>query len=232
MYYGLSEMQSYFESKVSVFVALGPVTKIPNTGAAALQWACHFYDTLDDAVNLFDYYEFLGSNFITDAATKLFCGAVPEFCVLIEEMFCTSDPDADDQDRFQVYLDHNPNGSPTKSVLHYAQDIKENRFQLWAPKFHTFLDIGNQRKTDEIPIQDIDSVPIAMFVGDADILADETDAYWTYQTIGSDVFHYQIIRGGHLTFLIGKDMSYFTQDVMNILAKYQPLPTTPAEFTQ
>lgn len=56
-----------------------------------------------------------------------------------------------------------------------------------------------------------------MFVGLEDILADPTDAKWTADTIGADVFHYQEINGGHLTFLIGKDMSYFTDDVMDIL---------------
>ena len=30
MFYGLSEQEAYFKDKLSLFVALGPVTKIPN----------------------------------------------------------------------------------------------------------------------------------------------------------------------------------------------------------
>jgi hypothetical protein len=57
--------------------------------------------------------------------------------------------------------------------------LKEDRFQEWAPDYHTFLDIGAKRTTALIPIENIKSVPIAMFVGDVDTLADPRDAQWT-----------------------------------------------------
>ena len=87
-------------------------------------------------------------------------------------------------------MDHEPNGSSTKALLHYAQNIKESRFQIWAPDYHTFLDIGNKRQTDLIPLNHITSVPIAMFVGNVDTLADPQDAAWTKSQIGSPVVHY------------------------------------------
>jgi hypothetical protein len=62
-----------------------------------------------------------------------------------------------------------------------------------------------------------------MFVGDVDTLADSEDAEWTRDTIGDAVVHYQTIHGGHATFIVGKDMSWFTNDVMNIIKQYQPL---------
>jgi hypothetical protein len=43
---------------------------------------------------------------------------------------------------------------------------------VYAPDYHTFLDIGNKRQTDLIPLNHIASVPIAMFVGNVDKLAD------------------------------------------------------------
>lgn len=62
MFYGLSEWEDYFASRVSVFVALGPVTKIPH-GLIKLMnlGANHFYDLLADAANLFHVYA-LGSD--------------------------------------------------------------------------------------------------------------------------------------------------------------------------
>ncbi len=56
-----------------------------------------------------------------------------------------------------------------------------------------------------------------MFVGSVDKLADATDAEWAHRTIGSPVVHYQTIPGGHLTFMVGKDMSWFSNDVMAIV---------------
>jgi len=54
-----------------------------------------------------------------------------------------------------------------------------------------------------------------MYVGKADILADAVDAEWTREQIGDAVFHYQLIEGGHLSFMVGKDMSWFSDTVMS-----------------
>ena len=63
-----------------------------------------------------------------------------------------------------------------------------------------------------------------MFMGRHDILGTIEDATWTKDQIGSDVFHFQKINGSHASFCIGKDMTYFTEDVMGILKQYQPIP--------
>ena len=124
-------------------------------------------------------------------------------------------------------MNHEPNGCGVKALMHYTQNLKEARFQVWAPDYHTFLDIGNKRTTDLIPISGISSVPIAMFVGNVDKLADPTDAMWAYQTIGSPVVHYEEIDGGHLTFVIGKDMSYFSDSVLPLIEQYSPVKAMP-----
>lgn len=62
-----------------------------------------------------------------------------------------------------------------------------------------------------------------MFVGDGDTIGDPADAELIREALGDAAVHYQMIHGGHLTFLAGKDMSYFTKDVMDLLAKYHPL---------
>jgi hypothetical protein len=62
MFYGLTEMEDYFAERVSIFVALGPVTKIPHSLIKLMNLgADHFYDLLADAANLFHVYS-LGSD--------------------------------------------------------------------------------------------------------------------------------------------------------------------------
>jgi len=102
--------------------------------------------------------------------------------------------------------------------------MKEDRFQVWAPDYNKIVPFTSHKHTDLIPIDTISKVPVAMFQGKADKLADPEDAEWARDTIGADVFHYQEIEGGHMTFFIAKDMTWFTQDVMSILRDYQPLP--------
>lgn len=71
-----------------------------------------------------------------------------------------------------------------------------------------------------------------MFEGKADKLADPKDAKWTADTIGKSIVHFEEIEGGHLTFMVAKDMSYWTGNVMKILGEYQPLPKKAEVYLQ
>ena len=55
-----------------------------------------------------------------------------------------------------------------------------------------------------------------MFTGSEDPLADVTDSRWTRDQIGDNIVHYEEVEAGHLTFLVGKDMTYFNT-VMGLL---------------
>jgi len=61
-----------------------------------------------------------------------------------------------------------------------------------------------------------------MFVGSEDDLGDPTDCEWAKSQMNSSVLkHYEIVNGGHATFMVGKDMSYFKQ-VLNLVKQYNP----------
>ena len=122
-------------------------------------------------------------------------------------------------------MGHEPNGASIKAILHYAQNLKEDRFQIFADDYEDFFNRHEKRTTTQYPLENITEVPVAIFTGLFDPLADLTDARWTRDTIGKQVVHYEEIPAGHLTFLIGKDMTYFTQNVMGLLKQYHPLPT-------
>lgn len=127
---------------MNLFVALAPITKIPNTQSNTLQFAAFSYRMLYDAVDLVNYWEMLPADWATNTLTKLFCNNITDFCVFLEEFFCTDDPGADDKDRFTVYMDHFPAGTPTQSILLYGQNIREDRFQVWADDYVTWFGIG------------------------------------------------------------------------------------------
>jgi len=224
MFSALSEdTAGYFSDKVPLFVALGPVTKISNTQAGIFQFTSHFYTELADTCNLLGIHELLGANWFTSGVSQLFCTNIPAFCELIAELFVNKHPELDDNDRFAVYMGHEPNGASVKAILHYAQNLKEDRFQVYAEHYDDI--IGRERQTDLIPLENISTVPVAIFTGIEDILADTTDAEWTRDQIGDNVVHYEEIHAGHLTFMVGKDMSYF-DTVMELLEQYHPLPTS------
>ena len=229
MFSGLAENQDYFKDKVPLFVALGPVTKISHTKAAIFQFASDFYTELADTCSLLGIHELLGANWFTSGISSLFCTHIPEFCELIGRLFIDNNPDLDDADRFAVYMGHEPNGASVKAILHYAQNLKEDRFQLYSDDYTDHIHRHDKRTTDLIPIENITEVPVAMFTGIEDILADLEDSRWTRDHIGDGIVHYEEVHAGHLTFMVGKNMTYFSDGVMNLLQQYHPLPSVEEE---
>jgi len=128
MFYGLANWESYYKEKISIFVALAPVTMLPNTDTYLFQLASDFYDELDDTFDLLNIHSVLNNTWYTSDTAKLFCDALPPFCLALESLFVSNDTEYDDQDRFQVYMDHEPNGSDVKALLHYTQTLKEARY--------------------------------------------------------------------------------------------------------
>lgn len=64
------------------------------------------------------------------------------------------------------------------------------------------------------------NVPTAMFVAKSDELGDQTDSMKTKSKLSSGILkHYEVIEGGHLTFMVGKDTSYITR-MINIMNQY------------
>ena len=100
MFTGLANYESYYKNKVSVFVALAPVTMLPNTQTELFHIASDLYDEIDDTLNLLNIHSVLNNTWYTSATTKLFCNAIPSMCLALEKLFVSSDPEYDDQDRF------------------------------------------------------------------------------------------------------------------------------------
>lgn len=54
------------------------------------------------------------------------CGMIPEICKMTAGIVATKNIDADDEERFQVYMGHYPSGSSAKSMFHLVQNLKED----------------------------------------------------------------------------------------------------------
>ena len=70
-----------------------------------------------------------------------------------------------------------------------------------------------------MPLQDL-SIPVAIFSGSLDKLADPADVATLVQQLGSNVVFNQEYPLGHLSFGLAKDMTWFSNDVVNVVNKY------------
>ena len=64
-------------------------------------------------------------------------------------------------------------------------------------------------------------LPIAFVAGTTDELGNPTDVQWLYEQLGSEnVVFYESYPLGHLSFFLGSDVSWFTEDVMPLIDQY------------
>ena len=80
--------------------------------------------------------------------------------------------------------------------------------------------------SDSPPLVDLKNingeVPIGMFAGTEDDLGDLTDARCAREQIesgGNAIKHYEEVKAGHSTFMVGKDMYYF-KNVLDLVERY------------
>ena len=75
MFYALSAHPSYWESKLNLFVALAPITRMKDTTSAFFKYGSKIIGPIEDAADFAHVWEILGST--SSVATKVVCGLIP-----------------------------------------------------------------------------------------------------------------------------------------------------------
>ena len=175
MFYGLAHNEAYFADKVSLFVALGPVLELNHASSELLIFIANNDELILATCELFGIYDMFPANWLTTGAMRLICGVIPELCDFGAYLICDEDVDLDNSDRLDDYMGHFPSGTSLKCLDHYGQLISSGKFQYYDYGSDANKRIYNQTTPPLIPIQNINKVPIAMFVGTHDGLADAID---------------------------------------------------------
>lgn len=82
MYYGLSHNEKFFENKVSVFIALGPVMRLSNAKSTLINLFAHSRMLITGTCATLGLYEFFPANWVTTGAMRLICPTIPALCNL------------------------------------------------------------------------------------------------------------------------------------------------------
>ena len=83
MFYALATNEKFFRDKVSIFVALAPVTKITNQRADIVRIAADHYRTIDWAAEHVHLYEMGGANWIQNTLIRKLCTSIESYCLAI-----------------------------------------------------------------------------------------------------------------------------------------------------
>lgn len=150
-----------------------------------------------------------------------------KFCSLLNGQMCellaqastgfTVTP-ADRLDRADVFLSQVPADAGIYNFEHYGQLIQSKTYEFKRFDYGTDGNMKryNQAKPPQYNLKNI-GFPVAIIYGKDDDLADPTDVAWLHDQIKDHVIHYEELPIGHNTFIIGKNMTYFNETVVDIL---------------
>ena len=118
---------------------------------------------------------------------------------------------------FYIMMSRGQFGMSVASLQHFVQSARTGEV--------TYLDYGRNNLAvygsdtpPRIPFENI-NVPVALFYGSEDRIADETDANWFREQLGDNIIFDQIYYMTHMSFPIGVDTSYLN-DVIEIFENY------------
>ena len=131
MFYALSHLEESLASKITLFIAMAPVTLMNHQTSPLVNFIARHLSLITKTARLLHINEFFPANYLTTGTFRLICGTIPDLCKLFESMLFTEDTSVDNTERFSVYMGHFPSGSSIKGMLHYAQIVNARQFQRY-----------------------------------------------------------------------------------------------------
>eukprot|EP01094_Clydonella_sp_ATCC50884_P023669 TRINITY_DN5737_c0_g1_i1.p1 TRINITY_DN5737_c0_g1~~TRINITY_DN5737_c0_g1_i1.p1 ORF type:complete len:428 (+),score=111.39 TRINITY_DN5737_c0_g1_i1:77-1285(+) len=155
------------------FVGFGPVVTVGHASGPIVELA-----RFDVAYlwKLFGLKQFLPTPELLHNVFVDFCADCEVCCDNVIELICGQHHGAFNESRMPVMAGHEPAGTSVQNVIHWTQMVHSNKFQM--------MDYGyfqNKKKygTHKAPVYDLSKIshtlPMAMYSGTHDILADPTD---------------------------------------------------------
>eukprot|EP00919_Chromeraceae_sp_WS-2016_P036337 GHVR01086251.1.p1 GENE.GHVR01086251.1~~GHVR01086251.1.p1 ORF type:complete len:190 (-),score=3.94 GHVR01086251.1:6-575(-) len=148
----------------------------------------------------------------------LFCSTFKSVCNDLLKLIMDAKPELDNYNRYDVFIGHLPSGTSTTNMAHWKQMVDRKTFQAY--------DYGSSQKNIEhygqsTPpkwfISDI-RVPLNLFVGNSDELADPKDVQDFWNEVPFEYRKFlKLYNSGHATFVIGLDVSPWMDDLIRML---------------
>lgn len=132
----------------------------------------------------------------------------------------------DDPAIAETFLSHEPSGQSYRTFVYYGQQMATGKVALYDYGKRQNQKIYGSEEPPLVPFENF-NVPTGLFSGSLDALASPVDVAWTKEQIGDNVVFAQEYLMDHFSFVMAKDMSYFTRDVVNLVQKFNP--STPLD---
>ena len=225
MFLGASLDPAYFTEKINLFIALAPVATTAHISNKALVEAAKRIHVLEAAIVYgLKYYNWFAPMPMADGAIDVICDMIPDVCKFFGKLLHDKDG-VDNPGRFDVFMSNEPSGQSYRTFVYYGQMINSGKFNRYDYGAIKNKKVYGQKDVPLVPIENY-NIPTVLFSGDIDGLATPADVAWLSETLGDKVVYQKQIHGDHFTFAIGQDMSFFSEDAVAQLHKYNPVNQT------
>jgi len=221
MFLGASLMPDYFHEHINLYIALAPVASTANIPNHLIRDAAKMIKLIEYVVvHKFNYYNWFAPMPVITDAVGAFCDLLPGLCDWAAKYL--HHEGVDNGSRFPMFISNEPSGQSYRTFVYYAQMINSGKTQLYD-----YGRVENKKRygTYEpplVPLQNI-SIPVALFSGSLDGLADPVDVANLSAELGDRVVFQKEYLLDHFSFAIAKDMSWFSTDAVNLLNQYNPI---------
>ena len=120
MFLGASLDPDYFNSRVNLFVALGPVTSLNNIRNKQLKALSKDWKEVEWAIYEAGAFNLFDANWMEEQAVQILCDHFEGVCASLIRWLADSDTDVDNMDRYDVFLADFPAGSGYQNIVYYA----------------------------------------------------------------------------------------------------------------
>jgi len=211
MFYELSQNQEWIKERVNLFVALAPIASIKNS--TAIRPLSDILEVTWGSLNLAGIYEVFKASVKQELVNDL-----KFFGLLTDLLNAVSDPKYGNKIYSEVAKNRFPNETSVKSLIALGLLNKDGGFVEMLDDTPCFFFCGSATKT--LPLNQV-TLPVALFNGAEDPLADTADVDWLATQLQNVVYRMIVPNAGHgLPSL--NDMSYFTH-VMALVQQYNPV---------
>ncbi|XP_037513150.1 lysosomal acid lipase/cholesteryl ester hydrolase [Rhipicephalus sanguineus] len=200
----LSERPEY-NKKIQLFSAMGPVTNVTYM-TSPVRLLAPFAKDAGVLFRLFGDYDFLPNNWFMRFLAKTMCKyhALREVCEDAIFLIVGTDMHELNVTRLPVFISHTPAGTSVKNMIHFAQLVREKRFQKFDYGSSKNMAIYGQKIPPVYNVSGV-KIPVGLFWSLNDWFADPADVNILTKQLPNIIFNYQVPdpEFTHLDFIVG-----------------------------
>jgi len=207
-------------AKVKLFVALSPVSHMGNLEVSLFQFLAKW--DAETLLSLFGFREFLPNTPVVDSIMSLLCELDSNLCSGVMCVIMGCNTQNWNNTRWPVYSHHDPAGTSVKNLAHYSQLVRSGNWEKFDYGAAKNMVIYGQKTPPKYNLGDL-KVPVALFTGGQDYLADPKDVAQMILELPPSkiVFRNNVPEYSHIDPIWGinaKDLIY--PDILTLLSKY------------